>query len=79
MEASQQTNTKRVLYAVVYNRWINGQWDAAPIFYTHAECAAEAWNKAQRMNGRYHVQMVAAAPTVGYFVEDNHGEKLSAS
>ena len=66
---------KKPLYAVAIERW-NGRAWIAEMHHTHANSDTEARAQCSHLGGRYRI--VSAAPVVGWFVEDAHGEKLSA-
>ncbi len=68
------------LFAVAIERLDrNGQPCKANIFHIHAQDSSEALNhyRAIYPNRRTH-RIVGAAPCIGYFAEDEHGDKVSA-
>jgi hypothetical protein len=72
----------RLLYAVAYMWKKKGSktWERS-IDYLHAHDAADArWWFFQSENPSVfrRVQLVGIAPVIGYFVDDAHGEALSA-
>lgn len=75
---------KKQLYAIAIERYrkIRGRYVllAARVEYLHADSISHARNQYcySHPNRRTH-RVVAVGPALGYFVEDNHGEVLSAS
>ncbi len=68
----------RPLYAIAFNIKKNGRWCPHPVEYVHAPDQATARNIAIRSFPKFQIDIIAVAPAIGFFVEDNHGEKLSA-
>jgi hypothetical protein len=77
------TEPEKKLYAIAYEyrlgRGRNRKW-CADIDYLHATDAGDA--RLQYLNSEppqvmREVRIVGIAPVLGYFVNDNHGEKLS--
>jgi hypothetical protein len=68
----------RPLYAIAFNIKKNGRWCPHPVEYVHAQDQATARNIAIRSFPNNQIDIIAVAPAIGFFVEDNHGEKLSA-
>lgn len=76
---------KKQLYAVAYERYRRCKRKgvlrlaSADIEYMHADSTAHARNQFcySHPNRRTH-RIVAVGPALGYFVQDNHGEKLIA-
>lgn len=76
----RQCKAIKRLYAVAFNYFSKKtkQWEPAPLEYTHAWSAAEA--KAIIIRGRrVRIDVFAVGEAVGFFVNDKHGEDLSAS
>ena len=77
-----QKNAKgETLYAISWCRRapsVEGGWRLMPVEYCHApdDGRARAIFAASH-NGRRD-KVIAIAPAVGFFVDDNHGEKLTA-
>lgn len=68
------------MYAVASEIFVKGQLARAEIIYLHAKDGAHARYQYCMMhpNRRSH-RIVAVAPVIGYFVDDEHGEKLSVN
>jgi hypothetical protein len=65
---------KKPLYAVAIENWNGKSW-TPEIRYTHADTEAEA----RFMMGDGPFRIVAAAPAIGFFVEDKVGDKLNVA
>ena len=75
---------KKLLYCVAYEWRVRraGKWSSwkAEFDYVHADSAGEArmiFAKAEPYNPSKQIHIANAAPVVGYFVDDNHGDSLS--
>jgi hypothetical protein len=66
----------RPLYAIALNVKRGGQWCPHPVEYVHASDAATARNIAIR-SFKETIDIIAVAPAIGFFVDDNHGEKIA--
>ena len=70
-----------IMYAIACEHFdANERLTSAEIIYVHATDAGHARQQFIKIhsNQRKH-RMVAVAPVIGYFVDDNHGEKLSVN
>jgi hypothetical protein len=65
------------LYAIALNVFKRGKWHAHPVEYLHAPDAVTAKNLVIR-SFKERIDIIAVGPAIGFFVEDNHGEVLSA-
>jgi hypothetical protein len=66
------------LYAIAFNiRGKDGQWHPHAVEYVHAHDAPTARNIVIRSFKGRQLDIIAAAPAIGFFVEDNHGEVLA--
>lgn len=71
------TNSKgHPLYAVALNIFKNGAWQPHPVEYVHAPDAVTARNIVIR-GIKARIDIIAVAPAIGFFVEDNQGKILS--
>lgn len=72
----------KTLFAVAFNKKVRvrGRWGWVPggIRYTHAVDAATARANVIKSE-KCLLDIIGVAPAIGYFVNDNHGDKLSAS
>lgn len=68
----------QILFAVAFEIFRHGILDRAEIVYVHATDSNHARHQflISHPNRNTH-RMVAAAPVIGYFAEDEHGEVLS--
>ncbi len=66
-----------ILYAVAFSILKRGQWHAHPVEYVHAPDALSAKSNVIR-SYKEPIDIIAVGPAIGFFVEDNHGEVLSA-
>jgi hypothetical protein len=58
--------SKKILYAISYEVFVNGRWEARPIHYTHAETAGLAqWFFGQTVG--YPIMWIATGPAIGSF------------
>jgi len=75
----ESTKPKKILYCIAYNLWSQGNVWVPQKDYTHAVDVGEArWTFFQDLqSNRKRVIIVGIAPVLGYFVDDNHGDKLS--
>lgn len=75
----------KILYAVAFMKRMRSRrtgrlfWKPGFIEYCHAADEVEARLTIVRTSLPSRIEVVAAAPAIGHFVNDNHGEKLSAS
>lgn len=76
---------KKQLYAVAYEKYRKDRkkgcyrLSSADIEYMHADSPAHARNQfCYSHPNRVTHRVVAVGPALGFFVEDNHGEKLIA-
>lgn len=73
----------KILYAVAYNKRVKTKrgyrWIPVEPIYMHASDPQEVRLCVIQGNPRNLVDIVAIGPAIGHFVEDNHGEVLSAT
>jgi len=69
---------KTKLYAVAYSKLVRGRWKTGFICHVEAESSEMARNMVIRTN-KSQVDIIAAGPSIGYFVEDNQGKILSCT
>jgi len=78
---NRSSSDKKPLYAICFERYVKGKPDPVEtgIEYAIVSDAAEARFHFRRSypNAR-RMKIVAIAPAIGYFVEDNKGDILSA-
>jgi len=76
-----RTTTDRLLYCICYEyRLRPGVWDCDKL-YLHADDAGDArlqFFRSDAPETMRQIRIVAVAPVVGFFVDDNKGEELSA-
>jgi hypothetical protein len=71
----------KILYAVAWEKWFRGVQVSSTIEYLHAYSMRDAKRIFKRSKPRLpgvRYRIVAAAPAVGFHVNDNHGESLEA-
>lgn len=81
MSAAEQLKPELTLFAVVFNRRVRrgGVWGWVPAKPRYMKCPDAATARATVIRSeKCRVDIIGVAPAVGFFVEDNHGEKLSA-
>lgn len=76
----KRTPSGKLLFAIAYEyRVTMGVW-APAMLYVHAVDAADArvqYLQSEYLENQKHMRLVGIAPVIGYFVHDNHGDKLS--
>ncbi len=72
---------KKPLYCIAYTWWSikRKKWVAEKL-YMHADSAGDArvmFMNSEAPETHRRINIVGVAPVIGYFVHDNHGDKLS--